>query len=64
MIAYIVVVEFQWRVFADPLDHPVERQVGKAGVLVTAADIGMNAGEPHLLDDLVAVTVAAFGTLP
>ena len=39
---------------AQALDHPVERQVGQPAALVAAADVGVHAGKPHLLDALVA----------
>src|SRR5262245_15816593 len=38
----------------QPLEHPVERQIRQAPVLVAAADVGVHAGEPYLLDGLIA----------
>jgi hypothetical protein len=39
----------------DLLHHPLEGGVGEAVIVVTAPDIAMSAGEPHLLDALALV---------
>ena len=36
----------------EALGHPQQRDVGQRAVLVAAADVGVAAGEPDLLDDL------------
>ena len=36
-----------------PVQHPFQCDVGEAGIGIPAADIGVDAGEPDLLDRLV-----------
>src|SRR5947209_8924238 len=51
-----IVVEHETREFSFA-HHPFERELRETavGLVVTAAHVGVNAGEPHLLDVLVAV---------
>ena len=47
-------------VASDALQHPVQRQVRQAAVLAAAADVGMRAREPGLLDGPI-LAVARLG---
>jgi hypothetical protein len=39
--------------FSSPIHHPQQRNPGQCGILVAAANIAVNPGEPHLLKSLM-----------
>src|SRR5262245_14445010 len=52
---------FRWiksQLRADLVDHPLERDICQTVVGITAADIRMHAGKPHLLDAILTVLFA------
>ena len=51
--------------FAQPLQHPAEAQIcQRVVVVIAAADIGMHAGKPALLDDLAGCLVLGGKVVP
>ena len=52
MFFQVAVVELEVGQSTDAPDHPVQRQVGKRGIRIGAADVGVHAGKPDLLHDL------------
>ena len=57
-------IEFEAGSFMRALHHPVEGNVGERRALKSAADVGMNAGKPDLLDVLPGRQLLALSQRP